>query len=230
MDNSNDTIDGVTNVAVQDSTDGEPDNEKSQWKPVLPEPLLVKSQEVGATVRWFEQAFEWENVAYVSYPYFWGRRSTWISRLNLQNDDPLFVNFLQAGFARVLIPVRLGFESHMQVYLCTGRPWLGGAVIPPVGDKTQNPLYLDIAEEIKALTGGGEPGETETPVGEPWEYTLPTTLLKLRKDDALPEWHRMGPDGVEDETNYPSNEPDGEWSWKEGPPKEKPAKSAVSLF
>jgi hypothetical protein len=221
MDNANETVRGVDpGVAVQDSPDPDPKNDNSPYKPVLPEPNLAKSQEVGATVRWFEQAFEWENIAYVSYPYFWGRRATWIERLNLKNDDPLFVNFLQAGYTRVLVPVRLGFELAVQVYLNTGLPWLGGD-IPPVGDKTQNPLYLDIAEEIKALTGGGEPNETETPVGEAWEYTLPTTLLKLRNDDALPEWHRIGPDGGEDETNYPSDQPDGQWSWKDGAPSNK---------
>src|SRR5205807_775642 len=111
------------------------------------------------------------------------------------------LKFLQAGYPRVVLPVRLGFEFAMLFYLHTGRPWLGGG-LPPIGDKTQNPLYLDIAEEIKALTGGGEKGEKEIPIDDPWEYTPPTTVMKLRKDgaqlDALPEWHRVGLDGKED--------------------------------
>ena len=218
MDNSNATVAGLDG-AVVDSLDHFPKDDTSPDKPVLPEPVLALSQTLGATVRWFEQAFEWENVAYVSYPYFWGRRSTWVDRLRLVNDDPLFVSFLQAGYARVVVPVRLGFECAVQVYLCTGLPWLGAGDVPPVGDTTQNSLYLDVAEEIKALTGGGSARETETPIGDPWEYTLPTTLIKLRKDDSLPEWHRVGADGVENGTDLPSNAPDGPWSWKDGAPK-----------
>jgi hypothetical protein len=228
LDNANETVRGVSpNVAMQEWPYPKPTDANSPDNPVLPEPILPfrpnpqnnkTTQELGAGVRWFEQAFEWENIAYVSYPYFWGRRQTWIQRLNLKNDDPLFLNFLQAGYARVVIPVRLGFEWAVHFYLHTGLPWLGGG-LPPIGDKTQNPLYLDIAEEIKALTGGGEAKETQTPVGEPWEYILPTTLIKLRKDDALPEWSRLGPDGKPDPKNFPSDEPNGPWTWVDGPPK-----------
>jgi hypothetical protein len=198
MDNSNATVDGVApNVAVADST----------AKPVLPEPILDKSQTLGASVRWFEQAFEWENIAYVLYPYFWGRRTTWVDRLNLQVDDPLFKQFLQAGYARVVVPVRLGFEPTVLFYLNCGLPWLGGG-LPVLGDKVQTPLYLDIADEIRTLTGGGEPGETAVPIGDPWEYSLPTGLLMLRADATLPEWHRKG---------LPSDAPPDAWTWLDGP-------------
>ena len=199
MDNSNTTVAGI-NVAIEDSSTNAP--------PVLPQPNLTNSQTLGASVRWFEQAFEWENIAYVLYPYFWGRRATWVDRMNLQVDDPLFKQFLQAGYARVVVPVRLGFEPTVQFYLNCGLPWLGGG-LPVLGDKAQTPLYLDIADEIRALTGGGEPGETAIPVGDPWEYTLPTGLLMLRADDSLPEWHRVG---------LPSDAPPDDWTWTDGPP------------
>lgn len=189
-------------------------------QPQLPEPILDTSQSLGARVRWFEQAFEWENMAYVLYPYFWGRRSRWVSDLSLTNDDPLFLSFLTAGYARVVVPVRLGFETAVQFYLNSGLPWLGGD-LPPVGDDTQNPLYLDVAEEIKNLTGGGYSGEIEVPVGDPWEYVLPTTLMKLRDDDSLPEWSRVIPAGISpDNPLYASNAPDGPWTWVDGPPSE----------
>jgi hypothetical protein len=209
MDDSNATVRGVTpNVAVADSPDNDPGNPASVWKPVLPEPILGTSQTLGASVRWFEQAFEWENMAYVLYPYFWGRRTTWVDRLTLQVDDPLFKQFLQAGYARVVVPVRLGFEPAVLFYLNCGLPWLGGE-LPTVGDKTQPPLYLDIADEIRALTGGGEPGETAVPIGDPWEYTLPTGLVMLRANATLPEWHRVG---------LPSDAPPDEWTWADGAP------------
>jgi hypothetical protein len=199
MDNSNATVEGVApNVAVADST----------AVPMLPEPILDKSQTLGASVRWFEQAFEWENLAYVLYPYFWGRRTTWVDRLNLQVDDPLFKQFLQAGYARVVVPVRRGFAPSILFYLNCGMPWLGGG-LPILADKVQTPLYLDIADEIRALTGGGEPGEIAVPIGDPWEYTLPTGVLMLRADATLPEWHRKG---------LPSDAPPNAWTWLDGSP------------
>jgi len=187
----------------------------------LPEPILAfagntvgtPSQELGARVRWFEEAFEWEHIGYVFYPYFWGRRETWIERLNRFIDDALFLQFLQAGYARVLVPVRRGFEEAMQFYLMTGRPWLGGE-LPHVGDETQNPLYLDLSEELKQQSGA--PGD-ELPSDDPWEIRLPTTLIKLEKEDAvaqasdlLPEWHRAA--------GLPSDEAGGNWTWVEGTP------------
>jgi hypothetical protein len=184
--------------------------------PQLPEPDLARSQIYGSAVRWFEQAFEWENMAYVLYPYYWGRRSQWIPNLALVNGDAQFLQFLQAGNARVVVPVRLGFEKAVHFYLHTGLPWLGGD-LPAIGDRGQNPLYLDVAEEIKALTGGGEPNEIETPIGDPWEYVLPTTLMKLRDDDVLPAWHREVPAG-DVGSQWASDAPDGAWTWKDGAP------------
>jgi hypothetical protein len=160
-----------------------------------------------------------------SIPISGGRRQTWLQRLNLKNDDPIFLNFLQAGYARVVVPVRLGFECAVLFYLHTGLPWHGGG-LPPIGDKTQNPLYLDIAEEIKASTGSGEKGEKEKPIDPPWEIKLPTTLIKLRKDDLLPSWIRLNPDTQPpqlDDKDYPSNPPVTPWTWKgEEPPKSLP--------
>ncbi|HEY8783839.1 MAG TPA: hypothetical protein VIM16_19575 [Mucilaginibacter sp.] len=222
IDHNNTTVSGVnygSGASVQEFPQelplpGPPGAAPDPTLPQLPEPDLDINPQVGPRVRWFEQAFEWENMAYIFYPYYWGRRSTWLEGLNLKNDDPLFLNFLQAGYARVVVPVRLGFEKAVHFYLHTGLPWLGGG-LPSIGDKTQNPLYLDIAEEIKAITGGGEPNETETPIGDPWDIKLPTTLIKLRKDDLVPSWNRIGANLKPDTVNYPSDPPVGDWTWSE---------------
>lgn len=236
MDNDNATVRGIApNIAIQDwPANPNPPNTKAlnpavdPFQPVLPEPILETAQQLGSRVRWFEQAFEWENMAYILYPYYWGRRQTWLQRLNLRNDDPIFLKFLQAGYARVVVPVRLGFEWAVLFYLNTGLPWLGGE-LPPVGDQSQNSLYLDIAEEIKANTGGGEAGEKEVAVGEPWNYKLPTTLIKLRQDDALPSWTRVGPNPKAEsqakfgpDPDFPSDPKPGPWTWADGPAKEIP--------
>lgn len=169
------------------------------------------NSEAGIWVRWFEQAFEWDKIGYVFYPYYWGNSAHWYDLLNLKNDDPIFLKFLQAGYARVVIPVRNGFEAAVNFFMLTGIPWLGGG-LPCIGDKGQNPLYLSIVEEMKENSGA--PGD-EKPVGDPWEIRLPTTLIKLRKelDGTTPTWTH---------TTGSSSAPDSAWTWKVDEPPRQP--------
>ncbi|MEX5301206.1 hypothetical protein [Kocuria sabuli] len=136
----------------------------------------------GLYARFLHQAFEWENVSFVFYPFFWARLSRWLELFQVEDVDPQFQAFLQAGFARVVVPVRPGFENHVEHYRRTQEVWAGGEP-PAVGD----PDFLSVAAEIQANTGA--PG-SEEPVGEPWEIVLPTALVKVRQDDRLPAWHQ----------------------------------------
>lgn len=151
-----------------------------------PVPATGVAKFQGVYVRFMEQAFEWENMAYVYHPYFWARQSRWRTLMEVQDEDPAFQEFLTSGFARVVVPVRPGFESAVEHFRQTGEVWSGGK-LPVITD----PDYLPIAEELKARLDA--PGEEE-PVGEPWEVLVPTQLVKLRMDDALPRWEKQ-PDG-----------------------------------
>jgi hypothetical protein len=131
-------------------------------------------------IRFFEQAFEWEQMMYNLYPYYWGRVSQWGLRVLLGDDDPTYAEFLKAGAARLVIPVRENFEPAVAHFMETGQVWSGG----PVPDVT-SPLYVSIITEIKEKTGA--PG-LEVAVGDPWEVRLPTDLAKLRTTDTLPTW------------------------------------------
>jgi hypothetical protein len=135
-------------------------------------------------VRFFEHAFEWERIVYFFHPYFWGWKPGWRNRMLIDDTDPAFADFLRAGAGRVVFPVRPGFESAIIHYLETGEIWNGG----PPPDVT-SPLYVPIIKEIQEATGA--PGNEE-PVGEPWQVHLPTTLVRLRPNDDLPEWHKVG--------------------------------------
>jgi hypothetical protein len=136
----------------------------------------------GPYVRFFEQAFEWEHMQWVTYPYFWGRKSQWDERLGYDDSDPAFADFLRAGYARVTVPARPGFESAIDHFLTFGELWNGGP-LPSVS----NPLYLPIADELAARLG--QPGG-EVPQGAPWKVLVPTELVHLRPDDKLPVWHQ----------------------------------------
>ncbi|MDR5796472.1 hypothetical protein QCE49_24100 [Caballeronia sp. LZ008] len=149
-----------------------------------PQVNIAAADVQGSYLRFFEQAFEWERMMYFFYPYFWGLKKHWADRALLDDVDPLFGQYLRAGAARVVFPVRPGFEEAVIHYAETGELWSGG---DPVD--IHSSLYLPIVQEVKQSQGA--PGN-EVPVGEPWSFTLPTTLVKLRPDDKLPKWKKVG--------------------------------------
>lgn len=145
----------------------------------------------GAMVRFFEHAFEWDQIQYVFYPYFWARPGGWADRFRARNMDPELEEFLKAGYARVVVPVRVGFEAAVSYFMQKGDVW------NDEGEPTiDHPLYKPIVDEIKERTGGNL---GEVPVGDPWETRLPTTAVLVRKGHTLPEWERVSPT---------------EWNWK----------------
>jgi hypothetical protein len=156
------------------------------------QPNLDRTTQQMPYVRFFEQALEWEHIVYFFYPYFWGWKPAWKNRFMLDDTDPAFGDFLRAGAARIVIPVRPGFEAAVIHYLDSqGEIWNGGP--PPDISKS---LYLPIVQEIENATGA--PGN-EVPVGDPWEVRVPTTLVRLRPNDDLPVWAPLN--GVWQETN-----------------------------
>lgn len=151
-----------------------------------PQPNLARTAAQMPYIRFFEQAFEWEHLVYFFYPYFWGWKPGWSHRMLLDDIDPLFADFLRAGAARAVFPIRPGFEAAVMHYLETGEIWNGG----PAPDVT-DPMYVPIIKEIQEAQGA--PGN-EVPQGDPWLVRLPTTLAKLRPHDDLPEWKKVGED------------------------------------
>ncbi|MBA4143712.1 MAG: hypothetical protein H0X43_12100 [Nitrosospira sp.] len=149
----------------------------------LPQISFGESSLEGPYVRFFEQAFEWENMSWVPYAYLWGRKSTWLDKIVIEDDDTEFEAFLKAGYARVQIPVRPGFAEAVDHFRLFGEPWLGGS-LPAISDDTFLPIADELAERL------GRPG-AEIPVGEPWEVRVPTSLVRLRSDDQLPTWQKQ---------------------------------------
>ena len=106
----------------------------------------------GKYIRRFEQAFEWKNMTYLFYPYFWGNKEDWVMLSKLDDDDPVFARFLQAGAARVLVPVRPGFEKSIIEYLELEDEWNAEGTVITEGNET-DPLNISIVDEIKSQTG-----------------------------------------------------------------------------
>lgn len=148
----------------------------------VPQIDLFENAAEGPYVRFFEQAFEWEQMTWLTYPYFWGRKSQWDERIAYEDVDPVFNQFLKAGYCRVVVPVRPGFEGAIDHFMTYGEVWNGGP-LPAIS----NPLYLPIADEIAERLD--RPGN-EIPEGDPWLVRIPTTLVHLRADDKLPKWQQ----------------------------------------
>jgi hypothetical protein len=151
-----------------------------------PEVDVLAALRQGPVIQFLEQAFEWEQMTYVFYPYYWARKSNWLPIAGVTDPDPLFQQFLTAGACRVVVPVPLAYIDAVLFLLQTPGPDLskkvwGGGPRPTLGSD----LYKSIAQELRDQTddlAGAKPD----PDVEPWEYKLPTTLVWLQPDDTLP--------------------------------------------
>jgi hypothetical protein len=146
------------------------------------QPRLPFATLLAPYVRFFEQAFEWEQMMYALYSYFWARKDHWMRNVTIEDTDEAFAAFLKAGAVRVVIPVRPGFERAVIHYMEKGVIWDGG----PLPD-INSPLYLPILAELKAAQ---QVAGTETAYGDPWRNRVPTALVQLRADDKLPAWKK----------------------------------------
>lgn len=142
-----------------------------------PMTILNTAARVAPEVQFLEEAFEWETLSYICYPYYWADSSRWPDLTRIEGDDSDFADFLRAGSARVVLAARPGFEDQVNFYVQFGILW-GGGPMPAPGD----PDYLSIADEIKAMQ--------QQPLGvtviDTWQVVLPTTLIWLENPDGLP--------------------------------------------
>lgn len=144
----------------------------------------------GKVSQFFEQAFEWNNVTYTFYPYFWGRKNEWMNKMALDVPDPIFNHFLKAGAVRVIVPVHPAYSEAILYFQQTEdlpleeRIWNGGE--PPT---LEDPLFISISEEIKAAS---DLTENALPVGNAWQIKLPTTLVWLQEESGLPNYETEG--------------------------------------
>lgn len=114
-----------------------------------PQLNTLEAQEQGRMIEFFEKAFEWNLMTYIFYPYFWGRKCSWVENVQRESGDPLFDKFLSAGAARAEITVRPEWESKLMWFLATGE-------IPDEHDTPPIPgdiPHLSVAQEILAQQG-----------------------------------------------------------------------------
>lgn len=119
----------------------------------IPQINLLDAAAEGEFVRFFEQALEWKHMTYLFYPYFWGNKKNWTSVMHQKDTDPVFEQFLQAGYARVWVPVRPGFDLVVANYVQSGgEPWTEKDA-PLVEEPGDAPPFVSLIEEIKEQLG-----------------------------------------------------------------------------
>lgn len=70
-----------------------------------PEIDFNKAKDEGSFVKFIEQSIEWNNMTYLFFPYFWAKKERWSTIKQFDDTDPIFAEFLKAGYARVVVPV-----------------------------------------------------------------------------------------------------------------------------
>jgi hypothetical protein len=82
-------------------------------------PTITLESAPDSVVRFIHEAFEWENMSYFLYPYFWKDIP---SALEIEHYDVLRKDFLKSSWARVLVPIRPGYEESVLAFSYNGDP------------------------------------------------------------------------------------------------------------
>jgi hypothetical protein len=105
----------------------------------------------GEFIKYIQNAIEWENLLFFSYPYWWDLIENWPFKRFLVHPDFDHRTFLRAGCARVVMTIRPGFEcSFAQLVehftLQTNPSSTAGACNDELG--SDHP-YVTIGDEIR---------------------------------------------------------------------------------
>ncbi|MGH1472622.1 MAG: hypothetical protein ACRBCS_15680 [Cellvibrionaceae bacterium] len=130
-------------------------------------------------LRFAEQAFEWTNLTYTLYPYYWNDAADWKELLHLKHQDSEHATFLRAGAARVLVPVRENWHRKVHSVLVHGAKALD--FIDEIN--VTSPLWLPLWQEIEESQN---PSSQNRVVEKCWDVKVPTNLVMLKEDSELP--------------------------------------------
>ena len=151
----------------------------------FPDVDFDRTRAAAPVIQFLEQAFEWNNMSWIFYPYYWAARADWPDRSQLVANDAEFERFLRSGSARVILPARPGFNVAVENWLAKGIPFLSGRLPAPDED-----LYIRLDIEIRELTSPWEGGYA----GDHWQSQVSTTMLYLEETGDLPfvnTFHRL---------------------------------------
>lgn len=157
-------------------------------------PINTQSEimEYTRIIDFFENAIDWEKIAYTLYSYHWLNYQEWSQRQQYEDTDPHFEAFMKAGAAETIIPIKRGFERKFIHYLNNRQLWNHNEPLSLTSEK-----YADIMVEINEF----ETEEVEArPIGSPWRLQIPTNLIILSEKNTLDEVPPLQSDTSDPET------------------------------
>lgn len=108
-------------------------------------------------IRFLETAFDWKNMTYELYPYFYTDKDNWSDLLNLSDDDQHFETFLQSSYATLRIPVYRDSEKEIAaINFILNNSIANHSVIPA--------SMQHILDDLNTNTPFGYINETETDI------------------------------------------------------------------
>lgn len=131
-------------------------------------------------VAFFSQAFEWDNLGFELLPYFWSDPGGWARVVSEGDPDPMHESFLQAGWARVSIPVTPGFEGAVLYFVDNDAAIWNEPTDPP--QRAERGPLVALLQDIDGHLGVDR---QPRPEGNPWTVRVPTELVVLNAA-ALP--------------------------------------------
>lgn len=139
----------------------------------------VHAEAQAPIVRFYEDAFEWEHMTYFLYAYHWARRASWRMRSAAKAVDQQHQAFVEAGAARVIVPVTPGFEDKVAWFLDPANAKVSEidriltpppTTVPQAGNDQFRDLWIELLTDRKADVARGsgtitvEKGNTEVTV------------------------------------------------------------------
>ncbi len=135
-------------------------------------------------MRFLEDAFDWDLLVseFLPYYYAYGKSAHWKQLYQLTDTDPLFLNFLQAGLARVRVPVKVGMEAAaLRFWETEGQEIPRGSEVYHFENDYIQHLYADIQAPIKDIMVLDPADGASAQDLNHWTIRVPTTLTILQK-------------------------------------------------
>lgn len=131
-------------------------------------------------VRFIESIFDWNNLTYELFPYFYDNKTQWNKLLDLTDDDPHFESFMRSSFASVKIPV---FRDNLkEIAACNFlvNNSIGNYETIPEGlEDLLNELATEPVTYFTGLDLEGNTIPAETSVVDLGVFPIPTSLVIL---------------------------------------------------
>jgi hypothetical protein len=129
----------------------------------------------GRWAKFMESVFDWNLMTYEFLPYFYGSPGNWRAAHRAENADPLFLNFLQAGMAKVVVPVTPDRE-HDALYFYENfeMPNVGSTGLGLTGNAKT------ILDDLRNKKAQNTPSEAFPKTLKMWKVNLPTSLVILQ--------------------------------------------------